>query len=267
MRAALAKLRYRLARSVAKRVRPVLGELRYRREVLGTTAPLRDLTRYERRIFSQNGEDGILQAIFARLGHGSRYYVEFGVEDGRECNTRYLRERHGWTGLLMDGGHENPALNLRREFITAENVNALFEQYGVPREPDLLSIDLDGNDYYVLRALAQHWHPRVVVAEYNAMCGPTARRSIAYDPAFRWSGTDYMGASLQALVGVTRAWGYTLVACDSAGVNAFFVRDDLVDGHFERHSPEALYRPPGFSPDGGAHFGHPPDPTRRMQPV
>lgn len=248
-------------------------EWRFRREVLGGTAPLRDLTRYEARVYSQNGEDGILRAIFARVGPGNRYYVEFGVEDGLQCNTRYLREVHGWTGLLMDGGHEDPARNLHREFITAENIGALFAKYAVPAEPDLLSIDIDGNDLYVWRALAPHYRPRVVVIEYNAMCGPTERLSIAYDPAFRWAGTDYMGASLQALVSAFREWGYTLVACDSQGVNAFFVRAALVDGHFVRRSAEELYRPPGFGPhpmfgpniDG--RRGHVPDPTRRMVPV
>jgi GNAT superfamily N-acetyltransferase len=267
MLSALRLIGRRQIRSFRRRVQQVLGDVRYRRECIGGTAPLRDLTRYEWRASSQNGEDGIVRAIFARIGHGSRYYVEFGVEDGRQCNTRHLREAHGWTGLLMDGAHEDPAVNLHREFITAENIEALFTKYDVPREPDLLSIDIDGNDYYVWRALAPHRRPRVVVVEYNAMCGPIARVSIVYEPAFRWAGTDYMGASLQALVGVARDWGYTLVACDSIGVNAFFVRDDLIDGHFERRSAEALYRPPGFSPDGERTLGHPADTARRMQPV
>ncbi len=258
----------RQGRSLRKVSRRAIADVRFRREVVGRAAPLRDLTRYEMRVRSQNGEDGILRAIFARIGPGSRYYVEFGVESGRECNTRYLREAGGWTGLLMDGGHEDPAINLRREFITAENVEALFAKYGVPREPDLLCIDIDGNDYYVWRTLAPRWRARVVVVEYNAMYGPTDRRTIAYDPAFRWRGTDYMGASLQALVSVADRWGYTLVACDSRGVNAFFVRDDLLGGHFERRPAAELYRPPRFGPKvGGRHRGHPPDPTRRMQPV
>ena len=244
-------------------MRRAAAELRYRREVLGGAAPLGDLTRNEVRVFSQSGEDGILRAIFARLGPGGRYYVEFGVEDGRECNTRYLREAHGWTGLLMDGGHDDPATNLRRESVTAENVGDLFAKYGVPSEPDPLSIDVDGDDHHVWRALAPRWRPRVGVAEYNAMCGPTERRSIAYEPAVRWSGTDYMGASLGALVAVAREFGYTLVACDSAGVNAFFVRDDLVGALVRPRAPEARYRPPAFA-DGR---GHPPDPSRRMRPV
>lgn len=80
------------------------------------------LSRSERLVYSQFGEDGVTLALFAALGHGSRYYVEFGVEDGMECNTRVLRERHGWKGLLMDGGEPNKAINLHSEFVTAENI-------------------------------------------------------------------------------------------------------------------------------------------------
>jgi hypothetical protein len=239
-------------------------ELRYWSEVRLRRKPPHDLTRYERRVYSQFGEDGILRAIFGRIGTTNRYFVEFGVEDGRECNTRYLAERRGWRGLLMDLEHEDPRRNLHRERVTAENVNELFEKYGVPRAFDLLSIDIDGNDYWVWRSLAPHWRPRVVVIEYNASAGPVERRSIAYDPFFRWTGTNYQGASLAALAAVGTVQGYTLIACDSHGVNAFFVRDDLVEGNFARRALAELYRPPDFLPGGG---GHPPDPTRQLVPV
>ena len=252
---------------------PVRTKLkRFLREIRGAIAlradlcrgaPLGDLTRYERSVYSQNGEDGILHAIFARLGEGTRFFVEFGVEDGAECNTRYLAERRGWSGLLMDGEHADSRRNLRREMITAENVVALFRTYGVPAAFDLLSIDIDGNDYWVWRAIATVWRPRVVVIEYNASEGPDVSTSIVYDPAFVWSETAYMGASLLALATLAGSHGYTLVACDSRGVNAFFVVDELVAGHFARRSVAELYRPPRFR-DGG---GHPPDPSRRLQPV
>ena len=98
----------------------------------------------EKKIFSQNGEDGILEAIFDRIGEGQKYYVEFGMENGNEVNTRFLREQKNWTGLLMDGGHSNPAINLHKEFITASGICGLFEKYKVPRPSiDLLSIDVD----------------------------------------------------------------------------------------------------------------------------
>jgi hypothetical protein len=101
-------------------------DIRFRREVLRSNAALRDLTRYERRVYSQNGEDGILQAIFARAGTTNRYFVEFGAEDGLQCNTRYLADHQGWRGLLLDARYDNPARALHREFVTAENINFLF---------------------------------------------------------------------------------------------------------------------------------------------
>ena len=255
--------RFKTARRKIKRaVRGVIPRLTLRRH-LRRGLPLDDLTRYERRVYSQNGEDGILDAIFAKIGAGTRRFVEFGVEDGDECITRYLAECRGWSGLLMDGGYDDPRRNLHRERITAENVVALFHKYGVPPAFDLLSIDIDGNDYWVWTAVAAVWRPRVVVIEYNASEGPHASTAIAYDPDFQWTETDYFGASLQALVKLGASHGYTLVACDSRGVNAFFVIDELVDGNFVRHSPELLFRPPRFR----AKHGHPPDGARRLQPV
>lgn len=240
--------------------RNILREYRLRR-ALRTGHALDDLTAYERRVFSQNGEDGIIDAIFRKIGPTNRYFVEFGVQDGSECNTRLLAERHGWRGLLMDGGHENSDRSLRREFITAENINDLFARYAVPAEFDLLSIDIDGNDYWVWRALDTRFRPRVVIIEYNAAEGPERVSTIEYAPAFRWGGTDYMGASLGALVAVSRDRGYTLVACDSRGVNAFFVRNDLVPGNFQMQPVGALFRPVRF----GRYFaGHTPDPHRRL---
>src|ERR1700722_3810434 len=113
--------------------------------VSGLFATTIDLREYEKRVFSQNGEDGVLEAIFNTIGKTNQYYVEFGVESGAECNTRYLKDRYHWKGLLMDGGYQNESINLRKEFITAENINALFQKYDVPKQFDLLSIDIDFN--------------------------------------------------------------------------------------------------------------------------
>lgn len=123
----------------------------------------------ERRVYSQNGEDGVLSKIFETVAPPtSRTYVEFGVESGVECNTRLLRE-NGWTGLMMDGGHENASTNLRRERIEPENIVRLFRKHGVPEEPDLVSVDLDCFDWYVTRAILRGgYRPRVLVNEVNA---------------------------------------------------------------------------------------------------
>lgn len=204
--------------------------------------PVGDLTVFEKKIRSQNGEDGIIEAIFAVIGVTNRFFVEFGVEDGAVCNTRRLREL-GWAGLQMDP-RENGGPGVRREFVTAENVESLFKKYGVPREFDLLSIDIDGNDYWAWKAITSY-RPRAVVIEYNATIPPPESRTIAYDSAFRWDGTDYFGASLAALERLGRSKGYRLVACDSRGVNAFFVDAALAEGRFAPPPLERLYRPFG----------------------
>ena len=223
--------------------------------------PIGDLWPYERRNYSQHGEDGILDAIFQAVGTTNRYYVEFGVGDGSERNTRFLAERRGWRGLLMDGGYDDPSINLHREFITAENINDLFAKHGVPDEFDLLSIDLDGNDYWVWQRIDSRYRPRVVVAEYNANAGPDSRLTIPYDPEFRWSGTDYYGASLAALNSVAAEKGYLLVGCESLGVNAFFVRADVATGRISAKTTREAYRPPRYGP---AKQGHPHDPNRKL---
>lgn len=229
-------------------------DARFRREVLRSSVPLRDLTRYERRIYSQNGEDGILQTIFARIGTSNRYFVEIGVEDGSQCNTRHLADHHGWRGLLLDGNYENPARSLYREFVTAENINTLFDKYSVPAEFDLLSIDIDGNDLWVWNSIDERWRPRALVIEYNSSVGPDASLTIPYDKSFRWDGTTYFGSSLRALCALSERRGYALVACDSRGINAFFVRTDLVAALGEPSQVARIFRPPYY----GRHLcGHP----------
>lgn len=213
---------------------------------------IRNLNRYEIKIYSQNGEDGILDAIFSKIGTTNKFYVEFGVEDGEECNTRFLQNEKGWRGLLMDG-YEQKSKKIKKEFITAENINDLFRKYQVPKAFDLLSIDIDGNDYWVWKAIDSSYAPRVVVIEYNASIPPTESKVIPYDPNFSWDITNYFGASLLALVKLAKTKGYTLVGCDLCGVNAFFVQDRLMLGHFITDSIDKLYRPVNYFNKGMSH--------------
>lgn len=223
-----------------------------------TKGRIGDLNHFERRITSQNWEDGIIHAVFGMIGTTNRHYVEFGVENGTECNTRQLRTC-GWTGLLMDGGHENASIGLRKEFITAENIEALFQKHNVPTEFDLLSIDIDGNDYWVWKAI-EKYQPRVVIIEYNACIPYAPAVTVPYKPDFQWDKTDYYGASLSALVILGTKKGYTLVATDSRGVNAFFVQNALAEKYFAIQSPETIYKPAMFK---GKPGGHPHDEQRR----
>lgn len=231
-----------------------------------TGTPIRDVSRFQRRIafierweYSQNGEDGILEAIVAKIGTTNRFVVEFGVEDGMQCNARYLMKHKGWKGLLMDGQDPRPGSAVKKEFITAENVEALFAKYGVPEHFDLLSIDVDGNDFWIWKAITR-FRPRAVIMEYNACIPALPARTIPYQPDFVWDKTDYYGASLGALERLGREKGYTLIATDRHGVNAFFVLNDLAK-HFGHRSLEEIYRPAAFK--GKAGNAHPRDPLKR----
>jgi hypothetical protein len=134
---------------------------------------------------------------------------------------------------------------IKKEKITAENINHLLQKYNVPREFDLLSVDIDSNNYWVWKSI-EGYSPRVVLIEYNACIPVNESKTIRYDPNAVWDHTDYFGTSLLALSKLGKLKGYTLVACDNRGVNAFFIRDDLLDDHFSIKNIEDLYRPPKY---------------------
>jgi hypothetical protein len=189
---------------------------------------------HEKKTFSQNAEDGILRYIFANVGTTDKYYVEFGVQDGSERNTRLLAEKYNWTGLLMDGGNSNKAINLHRTFISTRNIRSLFQKYRVPREFDLLSIDLDTCDLWVWRKLCggvrhKQWRPRVVVAEFNRNYDLYEYYTFPDDSKNFWQGDQLMGASLSAFYLAGLQMDYRLVYVDRLGINAFFVRRDVLE--------------------------------------
>lgn len=234
-----------------------------------------DLSKYEMRFFSQNGEDGVLLKLIAMLyGHNiyNKYFVEFGVEDGSECNTRVLRSL-GWNGgLLMDGGNENDQINLRKEFVTRENIVTLFKKHNVPERVHVLSVDIDFNDFYCLHEILKTYTCDIIICEYNSIHGPGEDKIVVYDDKMVWDGTDYFGASLLALVELGKKHGYTLVYCDRKGVNSFFVRDGLVAtlNIKDAGDVEKIYRPPRFRgllckvADAFCTGGHPRDPLGRQ---
>lgn len=195
---------------------------------------VRDLHKHERKVYSQNGEDGIIERLFEIFGVTDRWFVEMGTESGEECNTRLLRER-GWSGLMLDCDHENAELNLHREMVTAENVNELFARYGVPDDFDLLSIDIDGNDYWVWKAIAPRYRPRIVVIEYNGGVPADLAVVMPYDATYRWFGQMNCGQSLGALHKVSVAKGYALVFATPP--NAYLVRRDLLPRRHREVAP------------------------------
>lgn len=200
----------------------------------------RRLERYGHKCYSQNEEDGILLEIFNRIGVRHRTFIEFGVGDGLENNTLFWLAQ-GWKGLWLDGDPANRdaiqarfadrlasgQLLFRQAHIAAENIDGEFVAAQMTGEIDLLSIDIDGNDYYVFDAI-RSVSPRVVVIEYNSKFPPPIRWRIPYSPQYRWDGSDWFGASLQSMEDLFSARGYGLVGCNICGANAFFVRNDLL---------------------------------------
>ena len=204
--------------------------------------------------------DGILAAILTRLnmGHSPPTRVEIGCSDGLENITHWLLLQ-GFRGVWFDasigcvaaigqalGGLEFPALRVRQAFVDAKNVVDLLGEAGEflgTREPDVLAVDIDGNDVAVVTAALTVSQPRVLVVEYNAKFPPPMSLTLAYNPAVRWHEDDYQGASLVAWCEALP--GYQLVACSLSGVNAFFVRADLAGG-FPVATPAELFEPPRY---------------------
>lgn len=214
------------------------------------------LERYGYKVYSQNDEDGIIAEIFRRIGTTDKTFVEFGVQDGLECNSHYLLHR-GWHGLWLEGSGDsvkeivrkfNPVIQTKQlkvqpAFITKDNINELIAINGIVGNIDLLSVDIDGNDYYVWKAI-RVVSPRVVIIEYNAKFPPDCEWKQAYNETHIWDGSDWQGASLKAMELLGRKLGYRLVGTNLNGTNAFFVQENLAKDLFlEPATAENLYNP------------------------
>ncbi len=223
-------------------------------------SPATSLREQEFKVTSQFGEDGIIQYLLRHVPIDSKVFVEFGVEDYTEANTLFLLEQNKWAGLVIDGSEDNVRriqegrahvfynLTAVQAFVTRDNINALLTDNGFTGEIGLLSIDIDGNDYWVWEAVTAV-HPVLVIVEYNHRFGSEASVTIPYDPEFvrtqAHPSHTYFGASLRALCGLAHRKGYAFVGTGSDGVNAFFVRRDK--------RPEQV---PELSVEEGYHQGH-----------
>jgi len=197
----------------------------------------------EFKVYSQWGDDGIIQFLINNVEIKNPHFVEFGVENYLESNTRFLLRYSNWSGLVIDGSSKHiESIRSHREFwqhdlravhsfITAENINQLLSSNGAPEDLGILSIDVDGNDYWIWKAITVV-QPRIVIVEYNAVFGPSREITIPYSPDFVRSKAHfshlYFGASLAALSRLGKEKGYALIGCNSAGNNAYFLRNDCL---------------------------------------
>ena len=202
------------------------------------------LSDYEFKVFSQWGEDGIIQFLTSSVHIDHKVFVEFGVEDFQESNCRFLMMKDYWRGLVIDGSKKNTekiknsyfcwqySLQAVNAFITPGNIDDILTRSGFPKNIGILSIDIDGVDYYVWEAL-KDWTPSIIVAEYNGLFGEDFPVSVPLDDKFQRTkahySNQYYGASLGAFAYLASQRDYALVGVNSAGSNAFFVRRDLLN--------------------------------------
>lgn len=217
----------------------------------------------EFKVFSQFGDDGILQYLIYHLNIplNLQTFVEFGVENYEESNTRFLLMNNNWRGLIMDGSESNMEfvvnshyywqhnLTTKAAFIDTENINDLILSAGLNGDIGILSIDIDGNDYWVWDKI-NAVNPIIIVAEYNGVFGSLHALSVPYDPTFRRTQAHYSnlywGCSLAALNHLATKKGYVFAGCNSAGNNAYFIRNDYINDHIPKPTLDEGFSEPKF---------------------
>lgn len=214
------------------------------------------LSDLEFKVFSQFGDDGIIQYLVHHLELTNKTFVEFGVEDYFESNTRFLLQKNNWSGFVIDGSNKNITrlknapfywkhdLNAQAAFVTRDNINHLLSAGTAEwEEVDLLHIDIDGNDYWVWKEI--QINPAIVIIEYNSNFGIERAITVPYDPAFYRTKAHfsnlYWGCSLKALYQLALEKGYAFVGCNSAGNNAYFIRIDKMNDRLQAVSLENGY--------------------------
>lgn len=240
----------------------------------------KSLARFNRKIYSQLGEDGMIAEIFSRVGQHDRVFVECGVGNGLENTTRFLLES-GWRGYWFEGNAQDVhaareiwkdyiadgRLTIVECFITTDNINDLMDEAGVPATFDYLSIDLDYVTPHIWKALNRQ--SRVACIETNPSLPPNVEMSVPYAPDRWWDGSNWYGGSLKAFEVIGKAKDMALVGCDLTGTNGFFVRTPEAVGKFREpfdanthYEPPRNYYPYGLhhrSPDGPRQWNGTPE--------
>ncbi|HJU12045.1 MAG TPA: hypothetical protein VJ728_14270 [Candidatus Binataceae bacterium] len=244
-----------VAREQLRRVQsPLRQELAGLRAVIASQMPNNPCI-HGFKVYAQTDEDGIIEDILGRLTGHSRTFIEIGCGNGLENNTHYLALK-GYRGCWIDGSEDNIVfvkealgglnfqdLLIKRSLVDRENIGALISElcdFLGTREPGFFSLDIDGNDFYILAEALKCFRPLTICVEYTAKFPPPFKIAIGYEPNHRWAGDDYHGASLQSFCDLLV--DYKLVACNLTGANAFFVRRDQA-GPFADYTLEQLYQP------------------------
>lgn len=226
----------------------ILADINNKKEVLS-------LDEVEFQVFSQRGEDGVIQYLINKIDIPNKIFVEFGVETYTESNTRFLLINNNWSGLIIDGDKNNINfiksdyihwkydISVKESFITKENINQIISDYTKEKDIGVLSVDIDGNDYWIWKEI-DCIKPRIVICEYNSVFGDTKSVTVPYNQNFirrKQHYSDlYFGASLAAFCDLAESKGYDFIGTTSAGVNAYFVRKDL-SSPFKKLCTNSMY--------------------------
>ena len=239
-------------------IKKLLGEATLKEE-----KEANNINDYELKIFSQFGEDGIIDYLIKSLKIEEKNFIEFGVENYEEANTRFLLESRNWSGLIFDSSKEHinfikgknyywrQNLIAKCEFITSENINSLIQEHNGDREVGFLSIDVDGNDYWIWKAI-NGIIPKIVVIEYNARLGKKKSIVTPYKKDFNrikeHHSSIYFGASLIAIYKLAKEKNYSLVGTNINGSNAFCVHNDVLkNSNIKSLSPEQCFHKNSFN--------------------
>lgn len=178
------------------------------------------------KLYSQCNEENYLNTIFRLIAPFDNYFVDIGAGDGNTLsNTRLLKD-YGWNGLMIDGAYETA--DVKKHFVTAQNIISILQKYKVPSSFDLLSYDTDGNDYYIIEEILLYgYSPRVIICEFNGTIENDKSITIKYNPEHRWNNDDYYGFSFAAGKKLAERHGYRVVFQNDA-LNMYLVRRSLL---------------------------------------
>ncbi|WP_299408109.1 hypothetical protein [Acaryochloris sp. IP29b_bin.148] len=244
---------------IVKRLKSYLGRLRRMQRINmclargAANSPLRQLdssnpSSWEFSAFSQNGEDGIIDYLSRKIINPNRYFIEIGAESGLENNTSWLAIARRFSGLMIEGNSKaseecqtiypylNQGVECICQFVNRDNIEQLRHQ-SLFSDPDVLSVDIDGNDYYIAETLMEAgFRPKLFVVEFNSAFGPDLSSTISYNPEFPGLSAHesqiYYGVSITAWKTFFTRYGYSFVTVDQNGVNGFFVNPQEFDSEF-----------------------------------
>jgi hypothetical protein len=214
------------------------------------------LSDYEFKIFSQWGEDGIIDFLIREIPIDNKTFIEFGVEDFSESNCRFLLMNFDWSGFVIDASKTNIKklknsyyfwkydLHALTAIIDKDNVNELLKKSNFDKDLGILSIDIDGNDYHVLNNI-NCFEPRIIICEFNPIFGKDLKITVPYDPKFQRTRKHYSnlycGASIKALICLLNKREYTLIGTGMLGCNAYFVKNSLLTDHLKKMAKKPFH--------------------------